>query len=68
MEILRKLIAGACIAAVALLPGAARAAEPAPPVGVSQCPTGDVGIIVWAIDPTTGTRTEVVRACVLIAP
>ena len=66
---MRKLFASAALAASLLLPaGIAQAAEPAPPVGVQQCPTGDVGIIVWATDPKTGDRFELVRACVLIAP
>ncbi len=66
---MRKLAVTICAAVALALPTApAGASEPAPPAGVQQCPTGDVGIIVWAIDPKTGTRTELVRACVLITP
>lgn len=66
---MKKLIVSTCIAAGLLLPApAALADEAAPPVGVQQCPTGDVGIIVWYVDPKTGTRQELIRACVLIAP
>ena len=66
---MRKLLATTCTAAAILFPSSvAVAGETAPPAGVQQCPTGDAGIIVWAIDPKTGERTELVRACVLIAP
>lgn len=66
---MKKLIVSTCIVAGLLLPApAALAAGAGPPVGVQQCPTGDAGIIVWYIDPATGTRQELVRACVLIAP
>ena len=66
---MRKLIVSTCVVAGLLLPApGALAADAAPPVGVQQCPTGDAGIIVWYVDPKTGTRQELVRACVLIAP
>lgn len=64
---MKKLFASAALAASLVFPaGIAQAAEPGSPVEVQQCPTGDVGIIVWATDPKTGTRFELVHACVLV--
>lgn len=61
---MKKLFVCAALAAATIVPATAAHAAP---VRVSQCPPGDVGIIVWTTDPTTGGWLELVHACVLIA-
>ena len=60
---MKKLLACAALVAATIVPATAAHAAP---VRVSQCATGDVGIIVWTTDPTTGNEIELVHACVLI--
>jgi hypothetical protein len=59
-------LAGTLLAGALLLPAAPAAAGPI--AGVSTCPKGQVGVVVWHGDYNTGGPVDLVRVCVPLEP
>ena len=60
-------VAGTLLAGALLLP-AAPAVAAGPIAGVSACPRGQVGVVVWHGDYNTGGPVDLVRVCVPLEP
>lgn len=65
---MKKLLICAAISAGLLLPAATASASDGPIAGVSLCPRGQVGVVVWHADYNTGGPVDLVRVCVPLEP
>jgi hypothetical protein len=51
---MKKLLVSLVAALALLVPASGASASEAPPVGVSMCPSGYYGVVVWHYDATSG--------------